>query len=267
MLQVHSLQDPFTSKLISAVSQNVTAFDCSEGDNLLTCFALQRSNRTYYAYYSENRTALVTSDGQGGAQQRYILVQTQISLDNQLDLQRQVDVGDCLGERLLVLQYFVVIACPSYAKARGRVILVNRKTMKVIEEFIGDDEKTELGRELTELQSQDGIQSFVFFTQQMSLGAPGTSSYKRMAAINQVEVIYNKEKASFEVQKNMKLLRDQDNKNQGQLSLGAGGRTLLYLYETFDKISGSLFCFYNEIRDPNDLYSCNPCPAGSIGLI
>jgi hypothetical protein len=36
--------------------------------------------------------------------------------------------------------------------------------MKVIEEFIGDDEKTELGRELTELQSQDGIQSFVFFT-------------------------------------------------------------------------------------------------------
>lgn len=64
----------------------------------------------------------------------------------------------------MVLQYFVVIACPSYAKARGRVILVNRKTMKVIEEFIGDDEKTELGRELTELQSQDGIQSFVFIT-------------------------------------------------------------------------------------------------------
>jgi len=42
----------------------------------------------------------------------------------------------------------------------------------------------------------------------MSLGAPGTSSYKKMTAINQVEVIYNKEKASFEVQKNMKLLRD-----------------------------------------------------------
>ena len=80
-------------------------------------------------------------------------MQTQISIDNQLDLQRQVDVGDCLGERLLVLQYFVVIACPSYAKGRGRVILVNRKTMKVIEEFIGDDEKTELGRELTELHS------------------------------------------------------------------------------------------------------------------
>jgi len=29
--------------------------------------------------------------------------------------------------------------------------------MKIIEEFIGDDEKRELGRELTELQSQDGI--------------------------------------------------------------------------------------------------------------
>ena len=66
MLQVHSLQDPFTSKLISAISQNVTAFDCTEADSILTCFALQRSNRTYYAYYSENRTTVVTSDGSGG---------------------------------------------------------------------------------------------------------------------------------------------------------------------------------------------------------
>ena len=65
MLQVHSLQDPFTSKLISAMSQNVTAFDCSEADSILTCFALQRSNRTYYAYFSENRTVVATSDGQG----------------------------------------------------------------------------------------------------------------------------------------------------------------------------------------------------------
>ena len=66
MLQVHSLQDPFTSKLVSAVSQNVTAFDCSEGEAVMTCFALQRANRTYYAYYSENRTAAMmttTSDG------------------------------------------------------------------------------------------------------------------------------------------------------------------------------------------------------------
>jgi hypothetical protein len=71
-------------------------------------------------------------------------------------LQRQVDVGDCLGERLLVLQNFIVIACPSYAKTRGRIILVNRKTMKIIEEFIGDDEKLELGKELAELESKDG---------------------------------------------------------------------------------------------------------------
>ena len=67
MLQVHSLKDPYTSKLISAISKNVTAFDCSEADSILTCFALQRSNRTYYAYYSENRTAVATSDGLGGS--------------------------------------------------------------------------------------------------------------------------------------------------------------------------------------------------------
>ncbi len=71
-------------------------------------------------------------------------------------MQRQVDVGDCLGERLLVLENFIVIACPSYAKTRGRIILVNRKTMKIIEEFIGDNEKLELGKELAELESKDG---------------------------------------------------------------------------------------------------------------
>jgi hypothetical protein len=30
VLQVHSLQDPYTSRLVSAVSQNVSAFDCAE---------------------------------------------------------------------------------------------------------------------------------------------------------------------------------------------------------------------------------------------
>jgi hypothetical protein len=51
----------------------------------------------------------------------------------------------------LLLRNFIVIACPSYAKTRGRIVLVNRKTMKIIEEFIGEDEKMELGRELNEL--------------------------------------------------------------------------------------------------------------------
>lgn len=40
VLQVHSLQDPYTSKIVSAVSQNVSAFDCTEQDSILTCFAL-----------------------------------------------------------------------------------------------------------------------------------------------------------------------------------------------------------------------------------
>lgn len=42
----------------------------------------------------------------------------------------------------------------------------------------------------------------------MSLGALGTASYKKMTAINQVEVIYNKEKATFEVVRSVKLLMD-----------------------------------------------------------
>jgi hypothetical protein len=38
----------------------------------------------------------------------------------------------------------------------------------------------------------------------MSLGAIGTTSYKKMTAINQIEVIYNKEKATFEVLRSIK---------------------------------------------------------------
>jgi hypothetical protein len=158
VLQVHSLQDPFTSKLVSAVSQNVSTFDCSEVESIMTCFAVQRSNRTYYAYYQNNKTtAVVTSDGPPGIQFRNLLVQIQISIDNQMDLHRQIDIGECQAEKLLLLTNFLVVSCPSYAKGRGRVVFINRMTMKIIKEYIGEIEGIFLGQYLSKIETKNGV--------------------------------------------------------------------------------------------------------------
>jgi hypothetical protein len=158
VLQVHSLQDPFTSKLVSAVSQNVSTFDCSEVESIMTCFAVQRSNRSYYAYYQNNKTtAVVTSDGPPGIQFRNLLVQIQISIDNQMDLHRQIDIGECQAEKLLLLSNFLVVSCPSYAKGRGRVVFINRMTMKIIKEYIGEIEGIFLGQYLSKIETKNGV--------------------------------------------------------------------------------------------------------------
>jgi hypothetical protein len=48
--------------------------------------------------------------------------------------------------------------------------------MKLVQEYVGESDGLELGEELTKLESIDGIQSFVFFTQQITIGASGTNS-------------------------------------------------------------------------------------------
>lgn len=63
-----------------------------------------------------------------------------------------------------MLSNIIVIACPTYDKSRGRVVFVNRRSLKIMQEYIGDQEGAELGQELTKIESQDGVQSYVFFT-------------------------------------------------------------------------------------------------------
>jgi hypothetical protein len=43
--------------------------------------------------------------------------------------------------------------------------------MKVVQEYIGESEGNELGNELTKIESKDGVQSYIFFTQLIYIGA------------------------------------------------------------------------------------------------
>lgn len=69
-LQVHTVGNSATSKLLSALPGNVSGFDCFESDNLLQIYAVQ-SNTIKAALNS-------TSSG-------YFLVEKAISMENQLD--------------------------------------------------------------------------------------------------------------------------------------------------------------------------------------
>jgi len=56
--------------------------------------------------------------------------------------------------------------------------------MKVVQEYVGENEGIQLGEELTKIESKDGVQSFVFFTQQISIGALGTKILKKQSIMN-----------------------------------------------------------------------------------
>ena len=69
-LQVHTVGNSATSKLLSALPGNVSGFDCFESDNLLQIYAVQKS--------AIKAAPNSTSSG-------FFLVEKAISMENQLD--------------------------------------------------------------------------------------------------------------------------------------------------------------------------------------
>lgn len=122
-LQVHTISNSVTSKLLSALPGNISSFDCFETDNLLQIYAIQANG--------------IKAAQNGTSSSGFFLVEKDISLENQLDYERFVYIDNC-GTKVIALQKILVIACPSHANSSGKVTIVIRETLKVVKEYLGE---------------------------------------------------------------------------------------------------------------------------------